>query len=331
MTETERLVGVWGGSAHPLQETTVVLCADGRGLLFYYQGSTDGSPFVDEFAWRVLDGGGRMQVTWHLLHVYEEDVEGEGQEEDEEEPTAEYEPRVTVTSGKVEVVPYRRTEGVEPALYIDLGLHDWSYDPVPLRYVGAAGPFERERERLQSLAEGGFDPFGPDRQVWVIGDENEWRKVAVPVDEAEDEADAGGWRRRRRQRRRRTRAARVQGCLSHFRGLPYLYGVLGQMAYLADCWPPSVLIPLRIALHGVPSLAYLIEDGEPGRWARVVRRVGGTWFLAVTAGVLAAAVAGYRPRGWWFYLLLIACGLPPYVRAALPSRGEARKNNAEES
>ena len=162
MILAEQLIGVWSGSAFPTQETTLVFCPGGQGLLFFHLGSSADTPFVDEFTWS-LGTGARLELRWLSRHEYDFGPEGEEADEDQD-------PDFIVTTGGEESVPVELTEKPTRALRVALGMHGQTRADTWLVYVSAPGSYEAERESLRTLAET-LRPFDPDRQAWnMAGD-----------------------------------------------------------------------------------------------------------------------------------------------------------------
>jgi hypothetical protein len=179
MNETptrEELIGIWNGSEFPTQETTIVICRDGRGLYFYYCGSDDRGTFVDEFDWTL--GDQKIDIVWKehqtprwALPGYD----GTQTEDDEDE-------FVTLRDAPdIAACWFQDEEKSRLTLAIDI---DFAHAPT-LRRAGSDPVFEAERIRFKNLAEN-FDPFGEDRQVWFVDEEHNWIKGASEPNQSHD-------------------------------------------------------------------------------------------------------------------------------------------------
>lgn len=305
MHDASELVGVWSDCAHPLQETIVVLCPDGQGLFYFYWGSCAHTPYVDEFEWQ-FDDARKFKVKWRILHEYDYD------EDEEEEPAAGYhcfvfadsrppdigffdapEDRMIVTSGKEEFIPlefYAIGKGQRKlGMSFDrsIGLNDY------FTYCRKPQSFDIEKQNLTAQTST-FDPFGPDRNVWLIGADNTWRRAI-------EERSAAEWGQR-------DSGFLPLGIPNEALGL--IFGTLAQVAFFADVGRDSIPVWLRIGVHALPiALVVFFSDAEEfGNWSAKLLRLGATCHLLLAFAVVVAAQAGWRPEGWIFYMALNGIG-----------------------
>jgi hypothetical protein len=92
--------------------------------------------------------------------------------------------------------------------------------------------------------------------------------------------------------------------------LVFHFGVLGQVAYLADPAKQAVGLWPFLAIVLVPYLLLLCFRRGELRNETVERAhlLAALWYLALSAAIAVQAARGYRPAGWIFFLGLIAPG-----------------------
>ena len=156
MKKNSPILGVWSGCAFPTQETTLIFCEDGRGLMFFYWGSCAESPFVDEFYWQIQSEN-QILVEWISKHEYDYDKGID---------------TLIITSGQNEAISFEIID--KTSLKIELGMH-YAFDSL-LDFSRKPQAFESEKEQISKFAEE-FNPFSPDRLIWTQNDQN-WQKLS---------------------------------------------------------------------------------------------------------------------------------------------------------
>lgn len=164
------LIGVWNGSAHPMQESSIVFYPDGNGLLFYFMGSLGAR--LGEFKWADA-GANRINVKWVVKcdysDIYDDNL---GEDEEEEEELVEEAGSSLNDDG---IFDYRITHN---ELHILIGPHDTE---KPIYHTGVPGNFEEEKQRWEKYT-AEFNPFMKGRQVWMTDGAN-WHKTPFSIEQ----------------------------------------------------------------------------------------------------------------------------------------------------
>lgn len=292
------LVGVWSGCPYPLMEVELVFCPCGRGLLFFYWGSAGNTPFVDEFIWTHI-GEERIKVEWVVRHDVGPCLEWAS--EDEEDGT---DAQIFPWADEVERYTLLEEDG-SLGLDISIGMH-CSF--IRLYYSRPPKDYEQEKQRLQEAAEH-FDPFGPGRQLWLVGDDNEWRKLPVEVVENDWEYD---------------KQANSDNPLN-LTTLLMIFGIFGQIGYIGEYLQNSISPKLVVPLALVPVLLGLVrEDPVLRKWPQSLvywlRSIAALWYVLLSVTITGGIISGHKPSGWLLYLALMIAGLYPAVQVFLKRR-----------
>lgn len=296
----DALLGVWSGCPYPTMEVELVFCPCGRGLLFFYWGSAGNTPFVDEFNWTRI-GEERIKLEWVVRHDVGPCLEWVCEDDEEDGSDAQVFPWADEETGYTLI----KADGVL-GLDINVGMH-CSFNR--LYFNRSPQNYEQEKLRLQDAAEH-FNPFGPGRQVWLIGDNNEWLKLPVEVVEEDD--------------RHSVKQARTDEPLNGTT-LLMIFGIFGQLGYVSEYLKqtvsPKIVVPLAI----LPVVIGLFrEDPVVRKWPESLvywlRSLAAVWYMLVSAAVVGGIVSGHQPRGWWFFLMFIAAGFWPCVQVFFKRR-----------
>lgn len=161
------IIGIWNGCAFPTQETTVIFFEDGKGLLFFYWGS-QGAPTLSEFKW-LPNSGNCVQLDWVKRHDYDYNSAKED-DEDEEEDESDIEDQRDHSKAHYTII--------DRSLVIHIGMHDFDHG---LQYAGSPGEFATQKPKWEKHAKE-FNPFGPGRQVWIVGEQG-WQKTPFVLEE----------------------------------------------------------------------------------------------------------------------------------------------------
>ncbi|HEY3377129.1 MAG TPA: hypothetical protein VGL77_06485 [Armatimonadota bacterium] len=320
--DIEHLLGHWVYNPHLSVFDRLVFCADGRGLLFVGL-SGEMAPYIDEFSWTV-ENDGLLRMTWLVCHdagatsercLFAIDVLMN--RTPCEVISA---PAIDEETGRKTLQQYVFRPLPEKYLYVDFR-HYPAIDEL-WRYGGPAGIFSDEKAALESYltqfnsadALAGMNRTRETAERMAVALARIQARLAtgetaIVVHESETPAA--------------TRSAEAFSPWGANPGLKLLliFGALGLTALIAD-FPKRGVIPVWLVLPVVLlSVALLmlcwnpaaLESEKSQRFAHRLLRIGAYWYLALCALSLCVVTTGWQPRGWWFFLLVIACGLIPVL------------------
>lgn len=302
MTAGDALVGVWSGCPYPTMEVELVFCPCGRGLLFFYWGSAGNTPFVDEFSWTRI-GEERIKLEWVVRHDVGPCIEWMCDDDEEDGTDADIYLWIDEETGYTLL-----EEDGSLGLDINIGMH-CSYNR--LYFSRPPQDYEQEKRRLQETAEH-FSPFGPGRQMWLIGDDGEYQKL--PVEIVEDEEDD-------RDPVKQTLADEPLNVTT----LLLIFGIFGQIGFISE-WVKQAISPkIAVPLFILPILLGLfredpVEKKRLGSVVYWVRTIAALWYFLLAGVVVVGIMLGGQPRGWWLYAMLITAGLWPAVQVFVKRR-----------